>query len=40
MFLYRELTEKHRNADAETLYTQIYNQLTEQGKPKRTKHTN
>ena len=24
--------------DAETLYTQIYNQLTEQGKAKRTKH--
>ena len=36
--LYRKLMEKR--IDAEALYTQIYNQLTKQDKPKRTKHSN
>ena len=36
--LYRKLTEKRIVAEA--LYTQIYNQLTKQDKPKRTKHSN
>ena len=36
--LYRILTEK--KIDAETLYTQTYNQLIKQDKPKRTKHSN
>ena len=34
--LYRKLTEKR--IDIETLYSQIYNQLTKNEKPKRTKH--
>ena len=34
--LYRKLTEKR--IDIETLYSQIYNQLTKNERPKRTKH--
>ena len=36
--LYRKLTEN--KIDAETLYLQIYNQLSKQDKPKCTKHAN
>lgn len=36
--LYRKLTEKR--IDAEALYLQIYNLLTKQDKPKRTKQSN
>ena len=36
--LYRILTEK--KIDAETLYTQTYNKLIKQDKPKRTEHSN
>ena len=35
--LYRKLREKR--IDIETLYSQIYNQLTKNEKPKRTKHS-